>query len=349
MLEGAGETHSHFPTRHSSPPFKQFPLSFSNGVQTNKATSHPHLRLTFHLRAHPERSPRPRDPHQPSRLAGLAPSPRALAGFTPPTAPTWQPLSHLTGSSLFGRTRPLSQLPYSKMAAAHSTHPRGRTSLTRRPPRSCSQPPSSGLHLPASRLADGNPAPPEPRLPLVTVGCPSERRGPAPPAPGGIFHSGGGLGGGGRGEGDEGEAAGKGWGLAGASGRAGVPGLCPEEARLRRPAGQERRTGFGERSDSPCLWLRCPGSSCLAAGALDEAAPRAPAAECPPRSPSARKRQPLLARVSTPGAVLLGRAPPHLCEAARPLGRDGATGKRKTSRGIEPLRTGPRVVGACAH
>lgn len=75
--------------------------------------------------------------------------------------------------------------------------------------------------------------------------------------------------------------------------------------------------------------------------------PRPPSV--PPRSPSARKRQPLLARVPAPGAVLLGRAPPHLGEAARPLGRDGATGKRKTSRGIEPLRTGPRVVGACVQ
>ncbi|EPQ06858.1 hypothetical protein D623_10033466 [Myotis brandtii] len=70
------------------------------------------------------------------------------------------------------------------MAAAHCAHPSGRTSGTPGPPPSRSQPPSLGLHLPASGLATRNPAPPEPLLLLVTVGCPSERRVPAAPHPG---------------------------------------------------------------------------------------------------------------------------------------------------------------------
>ncbi|KAL1791523.1 hypothetical protein HispidOSU_024069 [Sigmodon hispidus] len=85
----------------------------------------------------------------------------------------------------------------------------------------------------------------------------------------------------------------------------------------------------------------------LTAGVLDEATPPAPAAECPPRSPSAHKRPPLLAWVPTTGSVLLGWAPLHLGGGGMALGLGwGLTGKRKTSRGIEPLRTIPRVVGA---
>ncbi|KAM5316351.1 suppressor of cytokine signaling 5 isoform 2-T14 [Glossophaga mutica] len=55
------------------------------------------------------------------------------------------------------------------MAAAHCAHPNGWTSLTPGPPSSCSLLPSFGLHLYASGLVTGSPAPPEPRLLLVTV------------------------------------------------------------------------------------------------------------------------------------------------------------------------------------
>ncbi|XDC73075.1 hypothetical protein R6Z07F_004248 [Ovis aries] len=55
------------------------------------------------------------------------------------------------------------------MAAALRAYPSGRTSLTPGPLNSSSQPPSFGLHLHAFGLAARNPAPPEPRLLLVTV------------------------------------------------------------------------------------------------------------------------------------------------------------------------------------
>lgn len=65
-----------------------------------------------------------------------------------------------------------------------------------------------------------------------------------PPAPGGIFHSGGGWGEGGGEEGEEGGGGREGGGgLAGASGEAGVPGLRPEEARLGRQRGRDALAG----------------------------------------------------------------------------------------------------------
>ncbi|KAI5948359.1 Transcription elongation factor SPT5 [Manis javanica] len=67
------------------------------------------------------------------------------------------------------KTRPPSQLPDSKMAAAFSAHPSYRTSPTPGPPISRSVPSSFGLHPHASGLATRNPAPPEPRLLLVTI------------------------------------------------------------------------------------------------------------------------------------------------------------------------------------
>lgn len=216
MLKGARETHSHFPTRHSRPPFSTF-LSFSLRLET-RDKAFPQLLLQVDL---PPTSPllallRPRDipptPETPRR--------RPLPSGRSPLYPASQ--VHVTASlppdwllPFPGRTRPPSQLPDSKMAAAHSAHPSGRTSLTPGPPHSRALPPSFGLHLPASGLAARNPAPLKPRLLLVTVGCPSERRAPPrppPPAPGGIFHSGGGWGEGGGETGEEGEAAGKGVG-----------------------------------------------------------------------------------------------------------------------------------------
>lgn len=130
----------------------------------------------------------------------------------------------------------------------------GPPGLPGRPP-SRSQPPSFGLPLPASGLAARNPAPPEPRLLLATVGCPSERRAPAVPHPGRYFPFRAGLGGEGGGEkGVKGEAAGKGGGgLAGASGGAGVPKLGPEggrETALVQAVGGDGTAGGG-RAGSP--------------------------------------------------------------------------------------------------
>lgn len=147
------------------------------------------------------------------------------------------------------------------MAAAHCAHPSGRTSRTPGPPRSRSQPPSLGLYLPASGLATRNPAPPEPLLLLVTVGCPSERRAPTAPHPGGIFHSEGGWGEGGGEKGVKGEAAGKGGGgLAGASGGAGVPELGPEGGRLRSFRQSE---GTGPRAGGLALSVTAPSGPIL--------------------------------------------------------------------------------------
>lgn len=116
------------------------------------------------------------------------------------------------------------------------------------------------------------------------------------------------------------------------------------------PARQERRTGRAGGRARPVADCAAPAHPCLAAGALDEAAARVPAAECPPRSPGAC---PQAAASLCPGP----RFPPAQssfggrlrtsAQAARPSGRDGSAGKRKTSRGVEPLRTvPPRVVGA---
>lgn len=66
---------------------------------------------------------------------------------------------------------------------------------------------------------------------------------PPPPAPGGIFHSGGGWGEGGGEKGVEGEVAGEGGGgLVGASGGARVSALRPEGGSL-RSLGQSEGTG----------------------------------------------------------------------------------------------------------
>lgn len=186
-------------------------------------------------------------------------SPRDSPPLTPPLRPQTAPQTHVTASlppdwllSFPGPDRPPSQLPDSKMAAAHSAHPSGRTSLTPGPPPSRSLPPYFGLHLHAFGLATKNPAPPEPRLLLVTVGCPSERRAPAAPRPGRYFPFWWGRGEGGGEKGEEGEAAGeRGGGLAGASGGAGVPGLRPEEARLRSHGQSEGAGRDGRRADSP--------------------------------------------------------------------------------------------------
>ncbi|KAI5125254.1 Pro-Interleukin-16 [Manis pentadactyla] len=65
------------------------------------------------------------------------------------------------------------------MAAALSAHPSYRTSLTPGPPISRSLPSSFGLHPHASGLATRSPAPPEPRLLLVTV--PLDEAAPSAP------------------------------------------------------------------------------------------------------------------------------------------------------------------------
>lgn len=209
----------------------------------------------------------------PSSLSPLHPAPQAHVTTSPP--PDW--LLRIPS----GRTGPPSQLPDSKMAAAHCAHPNGWTSLTPGPPFSRSSPPSFGLHLYASGLVTGNPAPPEPRLLLVTVRCPSERRAPTAPRPGRYFPFRWGLGGGGRGKGCRGEVAGEGGGgLAGASGGAGVSALRPGGGRL-HSLGQSEGTapvGGQTRPLGDCTvrahpaWPQVP---------LDEAAQSAPTGECP--------------------------------------------------------------------
>lgn len=151
-----------------------------------------------------------------------------------------------------GRTRPPSQLPDSKMAAAHCAHPSGRTSLTPGPSPSCSLPSSFGLRLHAFGLATRNPASPELRLLLVTVGCPSERRAPIAPRPGRYFPFGGGWGEGGGEKGEEGEVAGEGGGgLAGHLAELGSPSCVRRKRECARSGSRRGRYGTGGLADSP--------------------------------------------------------------------------------------------------
>lgn len=158
------------------------------------------------------------------------------------------------------------------MAAAHSAHPSGWTSLTPGPPPSLSLPPFFGLHLHASGLAARNPAPPEPRLLLVTVGCPSERRAPAAPRPGRYFPFRWGVGGGGRGKGKGGRRPGKGVGAwRGHPAELGSPGSVQRKRDCARSGSWRGRDGSGGRTrplrdcavparqpGRRCPWMRPP-------------------------------------------------------------------------------------------
>lgn len=65
-LQGAGETHSHFPTRHSHPPFIIFPFLFPSGVETgDKASLLLPPRADLPPPSPPRARPRPRDPRGP--------------------------------------------------------------------------------------------------------------------------------------------------------------------------------------------------------------------------------------------------------------------------------------------
>lgn len=116
------------------------------------------------------------------------------------------------------------------------------------------------------------------------------------------------------------------------------------------PAGRERRTG------------RADGRARPVADCADPAHPawpqvpwmRPPRVSRPLSVPAVARRPPASGRLSLPGSPFPAQSSAGgrlrtSAQAARPLGRDGSAGKRKTSRGIEPLRAVPRVVGAYAQ
>lgn len=80
---------------------------------------------------------------------------------------------------------------------------------------------------------------------------------------------------------------------------------------------------------------------------------RPPRVSQPLSVPAVARHPPASGRLSLPRSPLPAQSSGGRlrtsAQAARPLGRDGSAGKRKTSRGIEPLRTVPRVVGAYAQ
>lgn len=125
---------------------------------------------------------------------------------------------------------------------------------------------------------------------------------------------------------------------------------APSRGSEAAPAGQERRTGRAGGRPRPVADCAAPAHPAWPQVPWM----RPPRVSRPLSVPAVARRWSASRRLSTPRSLCPAQSSSGgrlrtSAQAARPLGRDGSAGKRKTSRGVEPLRPVPRVVGAYAQ